>query len=242
MTVKKVKQQNRLAIISGASQGIGKELAFGLAADGYNLALIARSKKDLQVVTRQIVARTGRMVLPYFLDITNFDGIGAMVADILKHRQSIEVLCNCAGIYEDGTLELSLVAYQRLFDVNFKGALALMQAVLPLMQKRKQGYVFNIASSAGKIGWAGRGGYVASKFALVGLSESLFHEYAKSGIKITAICPGYVNTKMAKTAGSNLAPSRMIQTADILETVRWLLKLTAATYVQEVALECQAFA
>lgn len=85
-------------------------------------------------------------------------------------------------------------------------------------------------------------GYVASKFALVGLSESVFHEYARDGIRVTAICPGYVNTKMARTAGSNLLPSQMIQPQDILATIRWLLQLSPATCVQEISLECEAFA
>lgn len=242
MSQKTKKWRNRLAIVTGASQGIGKAVALGLAEDGYDLALIARSKKQLLKIAQQITAKTGRRVLTYFIDLTDFAKIKDVVKDILRHYRSIDVLCNSAGIYEHGSLELPLATYQNLLDVNFKSAVALMQAVIPVMQKRHRGYVFNFASSAGKIGWAERGGYVASKFALVGLSESVFHEYARDGIRVTAICPGYVNTKMARTAGSNLTPAQMIQPQDILATIRWLLKLSPAACVQEISLECEAFA
>ena len=106
------------------------------------------------------------------------------------------------------------------------------------MRAQRTGYIVNIASRAGKIGFAGEGVYCAEKFGLVGLSESVYRELAGDGIKVTTLCPGWVNTDMAQAAGTPLSAPDMIQPADILQTIRWLLSLTPATCVREVVIEC----
>ena len=102
--------------------------------------------------------------------------------------------------------------------------------------KQRSGTIINIASDAGKIGYAGWGAYCASKFGLVGLSESLYKEVAPYGIKVTTLCPSWVDTDMAKISG--LATKEMISPADILNTVRWLLSLSAGAVVKELAIKC----
>ncbi len=110
----------------------------------------------------------------------------------------------------------------------------MIQSILPSMLKRKYGYIFNIASIAGKVGYAGLGAYGSSKFALVGLNESLYNEFSTQGIKVTAICPGYVATDMAK--GASITEAQMVQPSDVLNTIRWLLHLSPGAYVKEVIL------
>jgi 3-oxoacyl-[acyl-carrier protein] reductase len=112
-----------------------------------------------------------------------------------------------------------------------------LKEVVPLMKKRGKGHIFNIASRGGKTGFAGEGAYDASKFGIVGLSESLYRELAGEGISVTAICPGWVDTEMAQQGGATLLREEMIQPEDIMKTIQWVLKLAPNTCVREVVLE-----
>ena len=105
------------------------------------------------------------------------------------------------------------------------------------MKAQKSGHIFNVASRAGKVGFSGGGAYSASKFGLVGLSESLYRELNPLGIKVTALCPGWVNTEMAVDAGTPLESEQMIQPDDLFRTIEWLLQLSPAACVKEVILE-----
>lgn len=104
------------------------------------------------------------------------------------------------------------------------------------MKQQQSGYIFNVASRSGKVGFAGSGGYSASKFGLVGLNESLYRELTPQGIKVTALCPAWVNTKMAREAGTPLEAGEMIQPDDLFETIRWLLNLSSGACVKEVVI------
>lgn len=221
----------KTAIITGASRGIGKEIAKGLAEDSYNLLLISRDEKKLRVLQDEINHYPIESKI-LVCDITNFEKLTVEVSKILSEWDSIDILVNNAGIFKGGSIETSLEDYQELFDVNFKAQLALIKIVIPFMQKQKHGYIFNIASIAGKIGFANIGAYTSSKFALVGLSESLYEEYSSQGIKVTSICPGYVDTDMAK--GASISEDEMIQPKDILQTIRWLISLSPTAFVKEI--------
>ena len=110
--------------------------------------------------------------------------------------------------------------------------------VVPIMKKQGSGHIFNIASRAGKVGFAGKGVYGATKFGLVGLSESLYRELSEAGISVTAICPGWVNTELAQQGGTPLSEEDMIQPEDILKTIQWLLALSPNTRIKDVVIEC----
>lgn len=224
----------KIAIITGASRGIGKAVAEGLAKDGFNLALIARTKNKL-IELQERIKSFGVKSKIICADITDFDSITKSLGEIIDEWGRVDLLLNNAGIFRGGSLEATLDDYQVLFDVNFKAQLAIIKTVLPVMQKQKNGLIVNIASIAGKVGYENLGAYGSSKFALVGLSESLYNEYSKQGIKITSICPGYVATDMAK--GAEISEAEMIQPDDILETIRWLLLLSPHAFVKEIILD-----
>ncbi len=230
-------QSEKVAIITGASRGIGNEAAKGLAKDGYNVVIIARTESELLELANQI-KEYGVKCKIICSDITHFEVISKELNGIIKEWGRVDVLVNNAGIFRKGTLEASLEDYQTLYDVNFKAQLVLIKTVLPVMQKQKSGYIFNIASIAGKVGYSSIGAYSSSKFALVGLSESLYNEYASQGIKITAICPEYVATDMVKKSG--IPEIEMIQPHDILQTIRWLLILSPSAFVKEVIINSLA--
>lgn len=232
----------KIALITGASRGIGKAVAIGLAKDGYQICLLARSQKDLQHVADVIIEEnklsTEQQPLIYVCDVTNLKQIEEVVADIVKKTGQIDLLFNNAGILRHGTLE-NVKDFQDQINVNLVGAFHVLHVVVPYMKKRKQGYIFNLASICGKVGYADIGAYTASKFGLVGLNESLLNELAPHNISVTAICPGYVATDM--TTFAEFPPQNlMIQPEDILQIMRGLLTLSPHACVQEVVVRCRA--
>ena len=229
----------KVAVVTGASRGIGACVAEGLAADGYSLALTARSENDLKEVAQGIKKNLGDIapqVVTYALDVQDHKAVEAMIASVKSEFGRIDLLFNNAGIDCVGSLEISIEEFDKVLSVNLRGAFSFLQAVVPIMQKQHSGTIINIASKAGKTGYAGWGVYGASKFGLVGLSESLYRELSPQGIKVTAICPGWVDTDMAKISG--LTSQEMISAEDILKAVRWLLSLSPAAVVKELIVEC----
>ena len=228
---------NKVAIVTGASKGIGKAAALGLAKMNYRLVIIGRNEKELEQVADEIKNISGKNPLSFQLDITNTNTVNNTITEIVNKTGRIDILVNNAGIYFNGTLSISEADFKTMLDTNLTAQLLLTQAVVPQMQKQKSGYIFNVASRSGKIGFAESGGYSASKFGMVGLSESLYRELTPQGIKVTALCPGWVNTKMAFEAGTPLEPEQMIQPEDLMETIRWLLNLSPGACIKEVVID-----
>ena len=228
---------NRVAIVTGANRGIGKALALGLAADGFNVATMARNVNDLKPVAREAGLDESRF-LPIALDLSDTSSIINAVRNIPPEFGRIEVLVNNAGMGVVGTLDVKFDTLESLLAVNLTGPFLLLQQVVPIMLKGRSGTIINVASRAGKVGFAGCGAYGASKFGLVGLSESLYRELAPHGIKVTALCPSWVDTDMARESGTPLSSKEMIQPDDLMKTVRWLISLSPAACIKEVVVEC----
>jgi 3-oxoacyl-[acyl-carrier protein] reductase len=228
--------KKRTAIITGASKGIGKAMAAGLAELEYQTILIGRNRKDFKSVSEEITSKGFAEPGVYELDITDSEKVKETVAEIVEKYDRIDILVNNAGIYFDGTLELPETDFIKLLDTNLTAQFVILQEVVPLMKKQKSGYIFNVASRSGKVGFAGSGGYCASKFGLLGLNESLYRELTPQGIKVTALCPAWVNTNMAQKAGTPLQPEEMIQPEDLFKTISWLLELSSGACVKEVVI------
>jgi NAD(P)-dependent dehydrogenase (short-subunit alcohol dehydrogenase family) len=229
---------NDVAIVTGASQGVGRALAIGLAREGFKVAAMARSTDRLSSIAAE-AGVPAASVLPIKLDLSNPQSIVDAVRCIPKEFGRLQVVVNNAGEGGAGTLDVQLDKLTSLLNVNLVGPFKLLQEVVPILVAEQSGIVINIASRAGKIGFAGWGAYGASKFGLVGLSESLYRELAAFGVKVTTICPGWIDTEMAKRGGSPLASSDMIQPEDLMKTVRWLMSLSPAACVREVVIECR---
>jgi NAD(P)-dependent dehydrogenase (short-subunit alcohol dehydrogenase family) len=227
----------KVALVTGATKGIGKAIAIGLSQMNYQLVLVGRDKTDLEKVSEIIGQNSNFVPLLFQMDITDSAAIKTMVEKVKSDLGKIDVLVNNAGVYFDGTTETSEADFKLMLDTNLTAQFMMLQEVVPIMKTQKSGYIFNVASRAGKIGFAGSGSYCASKFALVGLSESLYRELVPLGIGVTALCPGWVNTKMAFEAGTTLEEAQMIQPEDLFKTIRWLLSLSPGACVKEVVLE-----
>jgi 3-oxoacyl-[acyl-carrier protein] reductase len=229
---------NPTALVTGASRGIGKSIAKKLAELNYNLILIARSESGLKQVATEI-ENSGSKVSYYTCDLSSVQSINESLNKIFKDHKVVDVLVNNAGIWTEGSLETSVEEFNKVLAVNLSAQFVILKRIVPLMKSNGQGYIFNISSQAGKYGFPGAATYVASKFGLSGLSESLYRELAEHNIKVTAICPSWVNTDMAVEAGATIPYEEMIQTKDISKTIEWLLSLSSAVSIKDVNIECR---
>ena len=189
-----------VAVVTGASRGIGRTIAVGLAEFGYDVAVLdlGAQRAALDETAAEIRA-TGRKAFVHELDVTSKAGIDAAVAAILAEAGGIDVLVNNAGILKPSTLEdLSEKDWDAHFDVNAKGVLLMCQAVLPHMRAKKSGRIINIASIAGRQGVATQGHYAATKSAVITLTRVLAQEAGMDGITVNAICPGIILTEMGR--------------------------------------------
>ncbi len=228
-----------LAIVTGASRGIGRALAIGLAEAGYKLALVARDEGALNSVRAEIRGiDPGVVASCHPLDVTDAAAVRDLVSGLDAGHRPIDVLINNAGQFRPGSIEADVEDLDAVVGTNLKGAFLMLKAVVPVMKAQGRGHVINLSSITGKWGYAGYGIYAASKFALQGLSESLYKELLEHGVKVTAICPNWVATEMAVAAGGTLPAEEMIQLDDLVKTVSWLLGLSKAACPREVVIDC----
>ena len=230
-------QTKKVALITGASRGIGKALAIGLAQLNYQTVLIARNLKKLEEVASEIESAGGLKPRIFAIDISRVEVVKTTLTKILLEFGRMDVLVNNAGVFFDGTTEINETQFAKMLDINLTAHFVVVKQIVEVMKRQKSGYIFNIASRSGKVGFEGSGAYSASKFALVGFSESLYRELNPLGIRVTALCPGWVNTNMAVEAGTPLQPNEMIQPEDLFQTLKWLLNLSPGACVKEVILE-----
>ncbi|NUN99776.1 MAG: SDR family oxidoreductase [Saprospiraceae bacterium] len=191
--------QNKVVWITGASSGIGEHLAYAFATQGARLILSSRNEAELERVKKRCTAAAQVLLLP--LDVAQFGTIPEAVQKATAQFGQIDVLVNNAGISQralaaDSAFEVD----QRIMDVNFLGTVAMTKAVLPLMLARRSGQIVVISSVMGKVGFPGRSAYAASKHALHGFFDTLRAEVFRHNIKVTILCPGYVQTNVTVNA------------------------------------------
>ena len=190
--------RGRVVMVTGASSGIGRETALAFGRRGASVALLARRRDLLTVVASAIRAEGGKaMVLP--VDVGDERAVRSAVARVRRAWRRIDILVNNAGVLVPASvLKMKTADLQAMMRVNFFGAVHTIQAVLPAMQRRGRGTIINVASLAGRRGFTPLGGYCATKFALVGLTEALRTEVDSRKIHVGVVMPGVVDTPMAR--------------------------------------------
>jgi 3-oxoacyl-[acyl-carrier protein] reductase len=225
--------KNKNALITGAGKGIGKAVAIALAKEGVNVILIARTQEEIDSVAAK--ARSLRVkALAIAADVADINSVNAAVEKALAEFKTIDILINNAGIAAFGKfLELEPTDWERIIQVNLMGVYYVTRAVIPNMIERQTGDIINISSTAGLSGNALTSAYSASKFALLGLTESLMQEMRKHNIRVTALTPSTVATDMAKelklTDGN---PEKVMQSEDIAELIIAQLKLNRRVFIK----------
>ena len=193
--------RSRTALVTGASRGIGRAIALGLARDGFDVVLndIERQKTELEAVAAEIEA-IGRRAHTVFADVSDRDAVRAMVAQAIDATGRIDAVVNNAGILIPGLIEaLPEQHWDAVMNVNAKGTFLVVQALLPHMRERGYGRIINIASIGGKHGAPEQAHYSASKAAVMGFTRVLAQEVGEQGITANCICPGIIVTDMGRT-------------------------------------------
>jgi len=186
----------KIALVTGASQGIGRACALELAKAGATVALAARNVEKLEAVAAEIDA-AGGTAKAYALDVSSEESIRTAAKAVLADHGAVHILVNNAGITKDGlALRMKLADFDDVLRTNLTGAFLLTQAVISSMMKARWGRVINITSVVGETGAAGQANYAASKAGLIGLTKSLAREFASRSITVNAIAPGFIETAM----------------------------------------------
>lgn len=187
----------RKALVTGAGRGIGRAVALSLAASGAELVLLGRTRSNLEKVQGLIESQGGKAAL-YALDISRIDELEAELAVIKQDCGDIDILINNAGIYKTEAVSgHSLEVWKETLDTNLTSCMLTSKVFVPAMVSRSWGRVVNVSSVSGKCGEAFGSAYSASKFALLGLTQSLALECAHAMVTVNAVCPGWVATDMA---------------------------------------------
>jgi 3-oxoacyl-[acyl-carrier protein] reductase len=186
----------RVAMVTGASQGIGRACAVALAKAGAQVALAARNGAKLAEVAAEIEAAGGK-AMPFEMDLASEESIKAITKAVVTHYGKLEILVNNGGITRDNLmLRMKLADWNAVLQTNLTGAFLLTQAASSSMLKTRWGRIINISSVVGETGQAGQANYAASKAGLIGLTMSLARELASRNITVNAVAPGYISTPM----------------------------------------------
>lgn len=225
------------ALITGAGRGIGRATAIAFAKEGINVGLIGRTAANLEKVANEL-SEYGVNVTMATADVSDNESVLAAVEHIKSELGPIDILINNAGIGKFGKfLELSPEEFKNIIDVNLMGVYYVTRAVLPEMIKRESGDIINISSTAGQKGAPLTSAYSASKFGLLGLTESLMLEVRKHNIRVSALTPSTVATDLA--IESNLTdgnPDKVMQPEDLAEVMVAQLKLHPRILVKSAGL------
>jgi 3-oxoacyl-[acyl-carrier protein] reductase len=230
--------QGRIALVTGASQGIGRACALELARAGATVALAARNEAKLAEVASEIEAAGGQAAA-FALDVSSKDSIKAGAKAVIARFGKVEILVNNAGITRDGLmLRMKRADWDDVLGTNLTGAFLLTQSLLSPMLKNRWGRIINIASVVGRTGQAGQVNYAASKAGLIGLTRSMAREVASRGITVNAVAPGYIETPMTAVLDEKQRAAMMTAiplgrpgtAADIAQSVAFLAS-DAASYI-----------
>ena len=228
--------QGRTALVTGASQGIGRACALALAQAGARVALAARNESKLNEVAAEIASKGGAAAV-FSLDLASEESIKACAKAAVLHFGSIEILVNNAGITRDTlALRMKRADWDDVIQTNLTGTFLMTQALLSPMLKARWGRIVNVSSVVGETGQAGQANYAASKAGLIGLTKSLARELASRNITANAVAPGYIETAMTAVLDEKQRESMLAQIplgragtdAEIAAAVRFLASEEAA--------------
>ena len=228
----------KVAIVTGAAQGIGQAIAVSLAEQGAQVAIVDLQKDRCQDTVEKVRSH-GNEPLILEANVGNWDEVKAMTDQVVKEWGRIDILVNNAGITRDGLLvRMKEEDWNLVLQVNATGTFHCTKAVLSPMSKQRFGRIVNMASVVGVMGNAGQANYAASKAAVIGFSKSVAREYASRNVTVNAVAPGFIDTAMTEGLGADIKEGllkqiplgRLGQASDIASAVLFLVS-DAASYI-----------
>ena len=222
---------SKVAFITGATRGIGKQIALTLAENGYDICLNYRKENDELVNTKKEIEESNVKCLAVQGDVSSFDDCKRMVDEIVAEFGKIDVLVNNAGITKDTLImRMSKEDFESVIDVNLTGTFNVTKNVVPFMMKARSGKIINISSVVGVAGNAGQTNYAASKAGIIGFTKSLAKEIGSRNIQVNAVAPGFIETQMTEVLSDsvkeeiskNIPLKRMGTTTDVANLVKFL--------------------
>ncbi|HEU5040512.1 MAG TPA: SDR family NAD(P)-dependent oxidoreductase [Gemmatimonadales bacterium] len=223
------------ALVTGATEGIGRATAFALGRAGHRVAVCARTRAKLEALVAELRA-AGIEAAGAQADVGDAGQVSTAVQRLTRELGDIDVLINNAGVLIARPLEeLSLEEWDATMSTNLRGLFLVTRAVLPGMRSRRRGTIVNVASLSGHTGFAGGTAYAASKHGVLGFSRSLMLEVRKDGIRVVAVCPGSVDTGMLHDQPMLRAdPARILRPEDVADTILHAVRLPARAMVSEL--------
>ena len=221
----------KYALITGATRGIGKQIAITLAKQGYNIALNYRKENEELENTKKEIEEIGVQVLAVKGDVANFEDCENFVKQVIERFGQIDVLVNNAGITKDMLLiRMKKEDFEQVIDTNLVGTFNVTKNVVPYMMKTRSGRIINISSVVGISGNAGQTNYSASKAGIIGFTKSLAKEIASRNILVNAVAPGFIETNMTdvlkddvkQEIAKNIPLKRMGTAQDVANVVKFL--------------------
>lgn len=217
----------KVAIVTGAGRGIGRAIALALAEHGVNIGVLARSEGEV-LETVNLVSKRGTEALPLIADISMPEEVSASVEKVVGKWSRIDILVNNAGFARfKPFLELSIEEWKQTIDVNLTGTFLMTKAVVPYMVKQRAGTIINISSVAGLRPIVNQSAYCASKHGVNGLTTTLAMELKQYNIRVHAICPGGVITRLSEENMPDRDKTNWMLPEDVAHTVIYLLTMSS---------------
>lgn len=225
-----------VAIVTGASRGIGKAIALRLAREGFDLVLAARTEADLAGVAAECEAG-GAEAVAVPTDVSREEDVRRLFETTLRGPGRVDVLVNNAGIGVYGPVAgTTLSDYERVMAVNVRGSFLCSREAMRVMVPAGGGIIVNVSSVVGIRGYPDQGAYTASKHAVVGLSKVLAEEGREAGVRVHVVCPGGVATDLVADARPDIRPEELLQPEDVADLVAYLIKLPKRAMIDLVHL------
>jgi 3-oxoacyl-[acyl-carrier protein] reductase len=237
--------EGKTAVITGAAQGIGRDIAFALGREGAGVAVVDVAGEAAEATAREL-EQSGVRARGYACNVSVEDEVNAALERILGDFDRMDFLVNNAGITRDGLLlRMSGADWSSVLDVNLTGAFYFTKAAVKIMMKARSGRIVNIASVVGVMGNAGQANYAASKAGLIGLTKSAARELASRGVTVNAVAPGFIDTAMTRRLGEDQRqalqsqiPMRRLGTGEDVAGVVCFLLSDESRYVTGQVVHC----
>jgi len=224
----------QVALVTGASRGIGLAIARRLGRMGARVAICACDETRLRAAAEEL-RRAGTEILAVAADVSRAADVAALVEEVNRAWGDLDILVNNAGTGLFAPLhELGESDWDTILDTNLKGVFLCSKQVAPQMIRRRRGHIINISSLAGKNAMAGGGAYCASKWGLLGMTQCMAEDLRGYGVRVSAVCPGTVQTEFSPHAGKD--PQKMLQPEDVAHAVAMIVTQTPQSFISEVSL------